>query len=183
MEESNADKADSPPFLRGGSSSSCSLQWKVGLERPPFVSTIHALLLSPMPTSPWGISQPSFKGPPLSPPDPFVLTVVPRSPSSRLSCSSMPFLQRYGAADVLDANLQLPEQSEAAVPVTFGIIGWQSMQLRPNLAPCPARSPPWTPKWCCWSLGPVGGQLFVLPFASPQDNIGTQIDGRCGRHA
>ena len=94
----------------------------------------------------------------------------------------MPFLQRYGAADVLDANLQLPEQSEAAVPVTFGIIGWQSMQLRPNLAPCPARSPPWTPKWCCWSLGPVAGHLFVLPFASPQVNIGTQIDGRCGRH-
>ena len=35
----------------------------------------------------------------------------------------MPFLQRYGAADVLDADLQLPEQSEAAVPVTFGILG------------------------------------------------------------
>ena len=93
----------------------------------------------------------------------------------------MPFLQRYGAADVLDANLQLPEQSEAAVPVTFGIIGWQSMQLRPNLAPCPARSPPWTPKWCFSSLGPVAGQLFVLPFASPQVNTGTQIDGRYGR--
>ena len=57
------------------------------------------------------------------------------------------------------------------------------MQLRPNLAPCPARSPPWTPKWCFWSLGPVAGQLFVLPFASPQVNTGTQIDGRRGRHA
>jgi len=95
----------------------------------------------------------------------------------------MPFLQRYGAADVLDANLQLPEQSEAAVPVTLGILGWQSMQPRPNLAPCPARSPPWTPKWCFWSLGPVAGQMFVLPFASPQINIGTQIDGRRGMHA
>ena len=148
---------------------------------PP--STIHALVLNPLSTSPWGISQASFKGPPLSPPDPLVLTVVPLSPSSRLSCSSMPFLQRYGAADVLDANLQLPEQSEAAVPVTFGILGWQSMQPRPNLAPCPARSPPWTPKWCFWPLGPVAGQLFVLPFASPQINTGTQIEGRRGRHA
>ena len=82
-----------------------------------------ALLLSPLPTSPWRISQPSFRGPPPNSPDPFVLTVVPHSPSSRLSCSSMPFLQRYGAADVLDADLQLPEQSEAAVPVTFGILG------------------------------------------------------------
>jgi hypothetical protein len=148
---------------------------------PP--STIHALVLSPLPTSPWGISQPSFKGPPLRPPDPLVLTVVPLCPSSRLSCSSMPFLQRYSAAAVLDADLQLPEQSELALPVTFGILGRQSVLLRAYLAACPARSPPWTPKSCSRSFGPVAGQLFVLPFASPQINTGTQIEGRRGRHA
>jgi hypothetical protein len=95
----------------------------------------------------------------------------------------MPFLQRYGAAAVLDADLQLPEQSELALPVTFGILGRQSVLLRAYLAACPARSPPWTPKSCSRSFGPVAGQLFVLPFASPQINTGTQIEGRRGRHA
>jgi hypothetical protein len=95
----------------------------------------------------------------------------------------MPFLQRYGAADVIDAGLQLPEQSEPAFLVNFGIVGRQSMLLRAYLAAWPALSPPWTPKSCFWSFGPVAGQLFVLPFASPQVNIGTQIDGRRGRHA
>ena len=150
---------------------------------PPPASRPYALLPGLFTQSPWGVSQPTFGGLPASSPNPLLLTSLPLCPSSRLSCSSMPFLQRYGAADVLDANLQLPEQSEAAVPVTLGILGWQSMQPRPNLAPCPARSPPWTPKWCFWSLGPVAGQMFVLPFASPQINIGTQIDGRRGMHA
>ena len=95
----------------------------------------------------------------------------------------MPFLQRYGAADVLDADLQLPEQSELALPVTFGILGRQSVLLRAYLAACPAQSPPWTPKSCSRSFGPAAGQLFVLPFASPQINTGTQIEGRRGRHA
>jgi len=134
---------------------------------PPPASPPPALpewVPSPLPTSPWGISQPSFKGPPRRPPDPLVLTVVPRSPSSRLSCSSMPFLQRYGAADVLNANLQLPEQLEAAVPVTFGILGWQSIQPRPNLAPCPARSPPWTPKWCSGRSGRWPGSCLCSPL-------------------
>ena len=153
---------------------------------PPPASPPPALpewVPSPLPTSPWGISQPSFKGPPRRPPDPLVLTVVPLSPSSRLSCSSMPFLQRYSAAAVLDADLQLPEQSELALPVTFGILGRQSVLLRAYLAACPAQSPPWTPKSCSRSFGPAAGQLFVLPFASPQINTGTQIEGRRGRHA
>jgi len=156
--------------------------WKAGVDLPPFPIPWR-VSRSPFTQSPWGVSRPTFGGLPASSPNPLLLTSLPLCPSSRLSCSSMPFLQRYGAADVLDANLQLPEQSEAAVPVTLGILGWQSMQPRPNLAPCPARSPPWTPKWCFWSLGPVAGQMFVLPFASPQINIGTQIDGRRGRHA
>ena len=150
---------------------------------PPPASRPHPFLLGPFTQSPWGVSRPTFGGLPASSPNPLLLTSLPLCPSSRLSCSSMPFLQRYGAADVLDANLQLPEQSEAVVPVTLGILGWQSMQPRPNLAPCPARSPPWTPKWCFWSLGPVPGQMFVLHLASPQVNIGTQIDGRRDRHA
>jgi hypothetical protein len=150
---------------------------------PPPASRPYALLPGLFTQSPWGVSHPTFGGLPASSPNPLLLTSLPLCPSSRLSCSSMPFLQRYSTAAVLDADLQLPEQSEAAVSVTFGILGWQSMQLRPILAPCPARSPPWTPKWCFWSLGPVAGQLFVLPFASPQVNIGTQIDGRRGRHA
>ena len=50
----------------------------------------------------------------------------------------MPFLQRYGAADVIDAGLQLPEQSEPALLVNFGIVGRQSMLLRAYLAAWPA---------------------------------------------
>ena len=86
---------------------------------------------------------------------------MPLCLSSRLSCSSMPFLQRYGAADVIDAGLQLPEQSEPALLVNFGIVGRQSMLLRAYLAAWPALSPPWTPKSCFRSFGPVAGQLCV----------------------
>ena len=95
----------------------------------------------------------------------------------------MPFLQRYDAADLLDADQQLLEQSEPVLPVAFGILWRQSVLLRAYLAACFARSPPWTPKSCFQSFGPVAGQLFVLPFASPQVSIGTQIDGRHGRYA
>ena len=58
----------------------------------------------------------------------------------------MPFPQRYGAADVLDVDQQLLEQSEPVLPVAFGILWRQSVLLRAYLAACFARSPPWTPK-------------------------------------
>jgi hypothetical protein len=150
---------------------------------PPPASRPYALLPGLFTQSPWGVSQPTFEGQPPSPPNPLGLTSLPLCLSSRLSCSPVPFLQRYGAAAVLDADLQLPEQSELALPVTFGILGRQSVLLRAYLAACPAQSPPWTPKSCSRSFGPAAGQLFVLPFASPQINTGTQIEGRRGRHA
>ena len=100
------------------------------------------MVLNPLSTSPWGISQLSFKGPPLSPPDPFVLTVVPLSPSSRLSCSSVPFPQRYGAADLPDADLKLRERLGHALPVAFGILWRQRVLIRAYLAPTlPSRRP------------------------------------------
>ena len=54
----------------------------------------------------------------------------------------MPFLQRYDAADLLDADQQLLEQSEPVLPVAFGILWRQSVLLRAYLAPTlPGRRP------------------------------------------
>ena len=50
--------------------------------------------------------------------------------------------KRYSAAAVLDADLQLPEQSELALPVAFGILGRQRVLIRAYLAPTlPSRRP------------------------------------------
>ena len=54
----------------------------------------------------------------------------------------MPFLQRYDAADLLDADQQLLEQSEPVLSVAFGILWRQSVLLRVYLAPTlPGRRP------------------------------------------
>ena len=54
----------------------------------------------------------------------------------------MPFLKRYGATDMLDADQHLREQSEPVLPVAFGILWRQSVLLRAYLAPTlPGRRP------------------------------------------
>ena len=47
----------------------------------------------------------------------------------------MPFLQRYGTADLLDVDQQLLEQSEPVLPVAFGILWRQRVLIRAYLAP------------------------------------------------
>ena len=54
----------------------------------------------------------------------------------------MPFLQRYGAADLPDADLKLLEPLGHPLPVAFGILWRQSVLLRVYLAPTlPGRRP------------------------------------------
>ena len=53
----------------------------------------------------------------------------------------------------------------------------------PDRCPIAARSPLWTPKLCFRSPGSVAGQLFALPFASPQVSIGTHIHASDGVRA
>ena len=47
----------------------------------------------------------------------------------------MPFLKRYGATDMLDADQHLREQSEPVLPVPFGIRWRQRVLLRAYLPP------------------------------------------------
>jgi len=47
----------------------------------------------------------------------------------------MPFLKRYGATDMLDADQHLREQSEPVLPVAFGIRWRQRVLLRAYLPP------------------------------------------------
>ena len=134
---------------------------------PPPASRPHALLPDSFTPGPWEVSQPTFGGLPASSPNPPLLTSLPLCPSSHLACSSVPFLQRYGAAAVLDADLQLPEQSELALPVTFGILGRQSVLLRAYLAPTlPGRRPD-AEAVLLWPLGLMAGQL--VPTTWPPD--------------
>ena len=55
--------------------------------------------------------------------------------SSRLSCSPVPFLQRYGAADLLDAALQLHMRLEHELVVPFGMSSRHGVLLRAFRAP------------------------------------------------
>lgn len=56
----------------------------------------------------------------------------------------MPFPQRYGAADLPDADLKLRERLGHVLPVAFGIFWRQSVLIRAYLA----QSPPRTLKPC-----------------------------------
>ena len=47
----------------------------------------------------------------------------------------MPFPQRYGAADLPDADLKLRERLGHALPVAFGIFWRQRVLIRAYLAP------------------------------------------------
>ena len=149
---------------------------------PPPASRPYALLPGLFTQSPRGVSQPAFGGLPASSPNPLLLTSLPLCPSSRLSCSSMPFLQRYGATDLLDAALQLYRWLGHALMAAFGI-----SSCRGELLPCPIaaldadallRVAPFHPLFA----RVCGRAALVRPFASQQVNIGTQIDVRAGRH-
>ena len=102
---------------------------------PPPASRPYALLPGLFTQSPWGVSQPTFEGQPPSPPNPLGLTSLPLCLSSRLSCSPVPFLQRYGAADLLDAALQLHMRLEHELVVPFGMSSRHGVLLRAFRAP------------------------------------------------
>ena len=149
---------------------------------PPPASRPYALLPGLFTQNPWGVSQSALGGQPASPPNPLSLTLLPPCPSSRLSCYPMPFLQRYGAADLLDAALQLYRWLGHALMAAFGI-----SSCRGELLPCPIaaldadallRVAPFHPLFA----RVCGRAALVRPFASQQVNIGTQIDVRAGRH-
>jgi hypothetical protein len=155
--------------------------WKPG-DRPPPASRPYALLPGLFTQGPWGVSQSTLEEPPASPPNPLLFTLLPPCPSSRLSCYPMPFLQRYGAADLLDAALQLYRWLGHALMAAFGI-----SSCRGELLPCPIaaldadallRVAPFHPLFA----RVCGRAALVRPFASQQVNIGTQIDVRAGRH-
>ena len=158
------------------------LPWTAGSEVPPFVSRPYALLPGLFSQGPWGVSQSTLEEPPASPPNPLLFTLLPPCPSSRLSCYPMPFLQRYDAADLLDAALQLYRWLGHALMAAFGI-----SSCRGELLPCPIaaldadallRVAPFHPLFA----RVCGRAALVRPFASQQVNIGTQIDVRAGRH-
>ena len=98
----------------------------------------------------------------------------------------MPFLQRYGAADLLDADQQLLEQSEPVLPVAFGIRWRQRVLLRAYLPPTLPVAAPDTEvvkaslvtRAYGWGLG-----RLCLPLGLPQVRHSAQIDSRRGRHA
>ena len=109
---------------------------------PPPASRSHALLPGPLPSRPWGTSQRPFEGQPLSPPDPLRLTALPPSPSPRLSCSSMPFLQRYSVDDLLDAAPRRYRRLGHVLGVSFGMPSRLGALLRALRAPAlPDRCP------------------------------------------
>jgi hypothetical protein len=137
--------------------------WKPG-DRPPPASRPYALLPGLFTQNPWGVSQSALGGQPASPPKPLSLTLLPPCPSSRLSCYPMPFLQRYGAADLLDAALQLYRWMGHALMAAFGI-----SSCRGELLPCPIaaldadallRVPPFHPLL----PGSVAEQLLCAPL-------------------
>ena len=109
---------------------------------PPPASRSHALLPGLLPSRPWGTSQRPFEGQPLSPPDPLRLTALLPSPSPRLSCSSMPFLQRYSADDLLDAAPRRYRRLGRVLGVAFGMPSRLGALLRALRAPAlPDRCP------------------------------------------
>ena len=76
----------------------------------------------------------------------------------------MPFLKRYGATDMLDADQHLREQSEPVLPVAFGSLWRQSVLLRAYLAPTlPGRRPD-AEAVLLWPFGLMAGQLVPTPW-------------------
>ena len=76
----------------------------------------------------------------------------------------MPFLQRYGAADLLDADLKLREHLGHVLPVAFGILWRQSVLLCAYLAPTlPGRRPD-AEAVLLWPFGLMAGQLVPTPW-------------------
>ena len=109
---------------------------------PPPASRSHALLPGPLPSRPWGTSQRPFAAQLLSLPDPLRLIMLPPSLSPRLSCSSMPSLQRYSADDLLGAAPRRYRRLGRALGVTIGMSACLGALLRAFRAPAlPNRCP------------------------------------------
>ena len=105
---------------------------------------LAAQRLAPKPFAhkPWGASQWPFEGQLLSPPYPLRLTILPPSLSPRLLCSSMPFLQRYSADDLLDAAPRRYRRLGHVLGVAFGMPSRLGALLRALRAPAlPDRCP------------------------------------------
>jgi hypothetical protein len=95
----------------------------------------------------------------------------------------MPFLKRYGATDMLDADQQLLELSELVLPVAFGIRWRQRVLLRAYLPPTlPVAAPDTEVVSFSGHSGLWLGRL-CLPLGLPQVRHSAQIDSRRGRHA
>ena len=109
---------------------------------PPPASRPDALLPSPFTPGLKGISHPGLEKLPASPPNPLLLTSLPPCPSSRLSCSPMPFLKRYSAADLLDTAPRRYRRLGRVLGVAFGVSLRLGALLRAFRAPAlPDRRP------------------------------------------
>ena len=76
----------------------------------------------------------------------------------------MPFLMRYGAADHLDADQKLREQSERVLPVPFGILWRQSVLLSAYLALSLPGRRLGAEVVLLWPLELMAGQLLPTPW-------------------
>ena len=76
----------------------------------------------------------------------------------------MPFPQRYGAADLPDADLKLRERLGHALPVAFGILWRQRVLIRDSSRlPCPVAAPD-AEAMLPWPLGLMARQLVPTPW-------------------
>ena len=140
----DSEPEESNPWLAGPDMQAQVQAWSclIRCAAPPPASRPDALLPSLFTPGPWRIPRSALGGQPPCPPNPLGLTSLPLCLSPRLSCSSVPFPQRYGAADLPDADLKLRERLGHALPVAFGILWRQRVLIRAYLAPTlPSRRP------------------------------------------